>query len=76
MKPWFGPKTAGYGVGPKSWQGWAMTALFLVAILGVRHFFHPENFGLPVWSRAAAMVGLALGFLLVSAVTYGQDDEG
>lgn len=30
-KGWFGPKTIGWGVAPKSWQGWAVT----VALVGL-----------------------------------------
>ena len=33
-QPWFGPKTMGYGYGPKTWQGWLVIAvLVLFAIL-------------------------------------------
>jgi len=33
-QPWFGPKTFGYGYGPKTWQGWLVIAvLVLFAIL-------------------------------------------
>jgi len=35
-KPWFAPKRFGYGSGlPISWEGWAVVALFIAAILGV-----------------------------------------
>lgn len=30
---WFGPKRLGWGWEPVSWQGWAMTAVFVVAAL-------------------------------------------
>ncbi|NYI58878.1 hypothetical protein BKA22_001623 [Cellulomonas soli] len=23
--PWFGPKRIGWGLGPRTWQGWAVT---------------------------------------------------
>jgi hypothetical protein len=32
-KPWFGPrKLPGWGWSPTSWQGWAVVAVFLVAV--------------------------------------------
>jgi len=35
-KPWFGPKRFGWGVGPRSWQGWLVTAAVIVVILVIR----------------------------------------
>lgn len=33
-KPWFGPRRfPGWGWSPVTWQGWLVTAVFLVAIL-------------------------------------------
>ncbi|KLI64596.1 hypothetical protein [Aurantiacibacter marinus] len=33
--PWFAPKRYGYGSGlPIAWQGWALTAVFVAAIIG------------------------------------------
>jgi hypothetical protein len=34
MAPWFGPKTTGYGVGPRTWQGWLACAAALAIMLG------------------------------------------
>lgn len=31
-KGWFGPKTIGWGVSPKSWQGWVVTVALVVFI--------------------------------------------
>jgi hypothetical protein len=30
---WFGPKLIGWGVSPASWEGWAATAAFVLAML-------------------------------------------
>jgi len=32
-KPWFGPHRYGYGWGPVSWQGWAVTAAITLAVV-------------------------------------------
>ena len=37
-KPWFGPKRFGWGVGPRSWQGWLVTAVLIGVIFAVRQF--------------------------------------
>jgi len=33
MTTWFVPKRYGYGATPVSWQGWTLTALFLVLVV-------------------------------------------
>ena len=35
-KPWFGRNRTGMGVHPTSWQGWAIIALVVAAIVVVR----------------------------------------
>ena len=32
-EPWFGPHRIGYGWGPRTWQGYAVTAAGLVAFI-------------------------------------------
>jgi hypothetical protein len=37
--PWFGDKRVGFGLSPRTWQGWALTAGFatlIVATMGAR----------------------------------------
>jgi hypothetical protein len=34
-RPWFGPKRAGYGIRPQTWQGWLVVAGFVVVIVAV-----------------------------------------
>ncbi|HVP84719.1 MAG TPA: hypothetical protein VMS78_08365 [Rhizomicrobium sp.] len=31
---WFRERTFGYGYGPASWQGWLVTAIFLILVIG------------------------------------------
>ncbi len=47
-KYWFRPKRYGYGFEPISWEGWLVTFLFILAILGWGKFigfFSPEGDG-------------------------------
>jgi hypothetical protein len=32
-QPWFGPKRFGYGYGPRSWQGWVVTAVLVLFVI-------------------------------------------
>jgi hypothetical protein len=72
FKGWFGRKAVGYGIGPRSWQGWLVSVIAVAAILGHR-WFHPVQFGLPPWTRPALAIAIGMAFLLVMWLTY--DDE-
>ena len=37
---WFRPKTIGWGWSPASWEGWAVTALAIAAIVAVARLLH------------------------------------
>ncbi len=60
--PWFGPKTVGWGWTPITWQAWAVTVAFTVAVLvvsmipGIRY-------------RLGILLALVAVFILVAAVT-------
>ncbi len=32
-KAWFGPRRHGWGLAPRTWEGWALVALFLAVVL-------------------------------------------
>ncbi len=62
-KPWFGPRRApNWGWRPLTWQGWAVTAVFLAAIVVCGEFVH----GIP---KAIVEVSLVVVLLLVGLVT-------
>ena len=65
MGHWFAPKRFGYGAGrPVSWQGWAVTILFVLLVLGASLAFSDRPILL-----AALLVPLVLLFQLVAART-------
>ncbi len=33
---WFGRKRFGWGIGPRSWQGWLVSAVYVGALIGLR----------------------------------------
>lgn len=62
---WFAPKRYGYGAGmPISWQGWAITVLFLVIAIGAATLFARKP--LPLF---AVMLPAILIFTIVCAKT-------
>lgn len=38
-KFWFKPKTFGYGATPSSWEGWAVTVIFVLLIFVIVEMF-------------------------------------
>ena len=75
MPQWFGPKRVGYGIGPRSWQGWLACALLAGALLGLGVLFHPDALGLPRWTLPAAMGVAAIAFLVLTYATYEDDPD-
>ena len=72
MPRWFGPKLYGYGVAPRSWQGWLATAILIAALPGSR-FIQWEAFGLPHWSRAVFVLLAVFAYLGLAMATYQSD---
>jgi hypothetical protein len=74
MASWFGPSLDGMKrCGPRTWQGWTVTAVLMGALGAVHFWFQPAAFGLPPWYRQAAMAGLAAAYLLAVCLTYDPD---
>jgi hypothetical protein len=72
MAQWFGPKLFGYGVGPKSWQGWAASAVVLGIALGSR-YVSPQDFGMAEWVKPAVLTAVILGYIVLASLTYEPD---
>ena len=73
VKGWFGPKRIGYGIGPRSWQGWLATAVVLGGVLSIAGWFHPDRFGLPLWTKPGAVIALGLAYLALVGAAYDPD---
>lgn len=60
-KPWFRPKSFGYGAGlPITWQGWLVTLCYLAAVIGL---------GLLAEGKSGpALVGVITLILLLSVI--------
>ena len=73
MASWFGPKRNGYGMSPRGWQGWLVSALLVGGAVLDAKLFRPEQFGLPAWTRPVSAIALGLVYLLVIVITYDGD---
>jgi hypothetical protein len=82
-RPWFRPKTFGYGATPITWQGWLATLLFVLVILATTALGDPRGAASPRSVHALlalkAMLGLAevrlgiapmLSIIAVEAVAF------
>jgi hypothetical protein len=72
-RPWFGPKRySGWGWTPVSWQGWAVTLVFLVVVIACR-----VHFGGGVPGAIAIVVCLAayLGVISLTGTRPGGRDS-
>ncbi|HRD46649.1 MAG TPA: hypothetical protein PLF78_09225 [Caulobacter sp.] len=75
-KPWFNPKTYGYGAGlPCSWEGWAVLAAFLAVVVGGRSLLPSDG------AYALLVLGAVVVLIVVAALKtrggwrwrWGQD---
>jgi hypothetical protein len=80
MKPgWFGPRKYGFGISPRSWQGWVVTiVLIALLILAIRYCSRPLQTAtsLPGLLVNAGMGIVWLAVLLgIAALTYVDDRD-
>ena len=70
---WFKPKRYGYGATPVTWEGWAVTAAFVLFILGASYLrlMHSTPTGEDWYYWLAAVVAAAAA---LAAVSYWKTD--
>jgi hypothetical protein len=75
LKPWFRPKAVGYGAGlPIAWQGWAVIAVFAVAVVGT---MLGSDLFLDGWLRSGAKAaGILLSIIVFSLVVRSRTEGG
>lgn len=60
-KPWFRPKTIGYGAGlPIGWEGWALILSYMAAMIGLAL--------LAETSAGTRLMGLIVVMILITAI--------
>lgn len=78
-KRWFGPKTIGYGIGPKGAGGWAVMALHLAVTIACIRWGAPwlsDRIGVapPVLSGLILLISLVI-LITVMIRTYRADPK-
>lgn len=77
-KGWFGPKRIGWGASPRTWQGWAITVLFIALLAASMRWVRPvleASTGLPMVAISFGIVAFWLALLvLVVWLTYDRSD--
>jgi hypothetical protein len=64
-RAWFGRKTFGWGLRPVSWQGWALTAFYLLLVFAIAHALAKHHAVLFV----VALVVLTVAYATVTLAT-------
>ena len=72
MAQWFGPKTIGYGFGPRSWQGWLATVVTLAVVIG-SVFIPYKALGWPRWIELTILSLEAVAYVALVCLTYEPD---
>lgn len=68
-RPWFGPKRYfGWGWTPVTWEGWAVTAIFLVIVIAGRVHF---GAGLPGFVSIFLCLAVYLGIIVLTGTRPG-----
>lgn len=57
---WFAPKRYGYGATPVRWQGWALVAAYIAAMLGI------GSSGLPVTALVVLIAAVTVAFIVIT----------
>ena len=65
-KAWFGPKRLGWGISPRSWEGWLATALCLAGFA----------VSLSVWRNTPAAIACMAILAVVILLTTDPPDGG
>ena len=58
---WFGPKQIGWGASPATWEGWAVTGVFLLSMAVMAYFFQGKS-----WMWAPMLADIALLLVIIN----------
>jgi peptidoglycan biosynthesis protein MviN/MurJ (putative lipid II flippase) len=56
---WFQPKAYGYGATPSSWEGWAVTAVYIVVVIAISLILEYRVRTFPSWAVGLAVIAVA-----------------
>jgi hypothetical protein len=67
---WFGPKTHGVGLGPKTWQGWSVVIGYAIVMIGLAKWRD-----LPLWPKIGSLAIMTVVLGLVVRLTYRRQQS-
>jgi hypothetical protein len=73
-KYWFKQKSFGYGATPNTWQGWTLTLVGLVLILGVA--WESQQFSDRTTQFLVALSGIAVVGIPLTVISYFKTEGG
>src|SRR5690606_33029779 len=65
---WFGPKLYGWGISPRTWQGWLVVALYILSVALIvksASFSHS--------AKSVLIIAATLCLVVLAIVTYSAD---
>ena len=73
-KPWFGHKSYGVGLGPKSWEGWACLLAYVLLLYPALAYL-PRAIPDPAAGRALGYVAAGFLTVLLLAIVWAKRDR-
>jgi hypothetical protein len=67
---WFGPKTHGVGLSPKTWQGWSVVIVYAILMIGLTKWRY-----LPLWPKIGSLAIMTVVLGLVVRLTYRRQQS-
>ncbi|HWU75801.1 MAG TPA: hypothetical protein VN043_04805 [Rhodanobacter sp.] len=67
-KPWFSRKKSGWGVGPSSWQGWLVMAVYAAIVFLLGREFPPAAHRVGFYAGIIVVTGLLLAVIVLKGM--------
>jgi len=64
-KGWFGPRRIGWGVSPRSWEGWVVTAIFIAILAASMRWLRPALEQGTGWPPMTLGFAIVVGWLAI-----------
>ncbi len=74
MTHWFKQKRYGYGATPSTWQGWAVTGVYLVAVLALSAWL--AEGAVAAQSRYLPFIGMVTVLTIILVAVVAMKTEG